>query len=181
MDKSGSGLPVGALYCREPDGTVHTVRRSVRIPNAIAVSPDGGTLYFSDSPTKQILAFDLDQHTGELANERVFTTFAGEDKPDGTAIDTEGGVWVAVVHGARIDHFSARGDLLASIPMPVQKPTMAALAARQRHAFRHQPAALPQRLPAREHPLTGALLAVTVKTKGFRGFTVQLRPDSDRS
>lgn len=175
MDKSGSGLPVGALYCRDLDGSLRSVRRDVRIPNAIAVSPEGGTLYFSDSPSKQVLAFDLDQTTGELRNERVFATYAGEDKPDGSAVDADGNLWVAVVHGARIDQLSSTGELRMSIPVPVQKPTMPAFGGPGRRTIfvtSQRRFLSDEQLSA--HPLTGALLAVDVDVAGMRGYTVKL-------
>lgn len=126
MDKSGSGTPVGALYCRHPGGRIICVRESVRIPNAIAVSPDGGTLYFSDSPSQAVLAFDLDPATGTLSGEHVLCRFDGNDKPDGAIVDAAGDLWVAVVHGARVDRIAASGDRKESFAMPVTKPTMAA-------------------------------------------------------
>jgi len=167
MDKCGSGIPTGALYCRLPGGRLITIRREVRVPNAIAVSPDGGTFYFSDSPSKEILAFDLDQESGTLRNERVFAAFTGDDKPDGTAIDAEGGVWVAVVHGARIDRYLPDGRLRQSIPMPVAKPTMAAFGGQQLNTLfvTSQRRFLTEEQLA-EAPLTGSLLSVEVGSQG---------------
>ena len=90
MDKSRAGTPVGALYCRHPGGRIDVVRSSVSIPNAITISTDGKTLYFTDSPSQAVLDFDLDQATGRLSNERVFYTLAGNEKPDGAVIDANG-------------------------------------------------------------------------------------------
>jgi sugar lactone lactonase YvrE len=175
MDKSGSGIPTGALYCWLPDGRLNTIRRGVRVPNAIAVSPDGGTLYFSDSPSQEILAFDLDQESGNVCNERVFAAFTGDDKPDGTAIDAEGGVWVGVVHGARIDRYLPDGRLQRSIPMPVAKPTMAAFGGKRRSTLfvTSQRRFLTEKQLA-ESPLTGSLLSVDVANQGAAGFRVSI-------
>ncbi|GLQ55860.1 SMP-30/gluconolactonase/LRE family protein [Devosia nitrariae] len=167
MDKSGSGIPHGALYCRHPGGRLETVRQGVRVPNAIAVSRDGGTLYFSDSPSQQVLAFDLDQSSGALGNERVFRTFTGTDKPDGACIDANNGLWIAVVNGARLDHLNADGHLIESVPMPVAKPTMCVfggselsdlfITSQRRFLSADQLA---------QHPLTGALLRVRTSSRG---------------
>jgi sugar lactone lactonase YvrE len=126
MNKTGSGAPVGGLFCRDIDGQVRQVRRDVRVPNAIAISPDGNTLYFADSPLQEILALELDQETGTLLGERCFCRYSGNERPDGTAVDTEGGLWVAVVNGNRIDRFLPDGTLDHSIPVPVSRPTMPA-------------------------------------------------------
>jgi hypothetical protein len=40
MDKTGSGAPIGGLYCLELDGSVRQVHRNVRVPHAINVSLD---------------------------------------------------------------------------------------------------------------------------------------------
>ena len=126
MDKTGSGAPVGGLFCRDIDGQIRQVRGGIRVPNAIAVSPDGGTLYFTDSPSQEILAIELDQETGALLGERALHRYQGNERPDGTAIDTEGGIWVAVVNGNRIDRLRSDGTLDFSIAVPVSRPTMPA-------------------------------------------------------
>ncbi|HEY4200292.1 MAG TPA: SMP-30/gluconolactonase/LRE family protein [Devosiaceae bacterium] len=167
MDKSGSGVPLGALYCRHPGGRLEIVRTGVSIPNAIAISPDGATLYFTDSPSQTVLAFDLDRQTGVLSNERVFLTFAGTDKPDGACVDSRGGFWIAVVHGARIDHFTAAGAFVESFTLPVAKPTMCVfggpelsnlyITSQRRFLSDEQLAA---------QPLTGSLLRLRTSGKG---------------
>lgn len=125
MDKSGAGTPVGALYCRHPGGRIETVRTGVCIPNAITISGDGRTLYFTDSPSQRVVAFDLDQATGQLTNERIFYALDGDEKPDGAIIDANGDMWLAVVHAGRVDRIAPDGQLRGSFSVPVSKPTMA--------------------------------------------------------
>ena len=60
MDKTGGGAPIGSFYCLTPGRDLRVVRSGVAVPNAIAVSPDGGTLYFADTPTRRIDRFGLD-------------------------------------------------------------------------------------------------------------------------
>lgn len=167
MNKSGSGVPHGALYCRHPGGRLDIVRHEVRIPNAIVVSPDGRTLYFTDSPSQLVLAFDIDQENGRLRNERVFLSFGGNDKPDGATVDADGNFWIAVVHGARIDQYAIDGRPLRSIPLPVTKPTMGIfggpalsdlfVTSQRRFLTQDQLA---------ERPLAGALLRIGTGTRG---------------
>ena len=64
--------PVAALYRLEPDLRYHKVVDGVRGSNGIGWSPDGRTMYYTDTPTFRIDAFDFDPETGSVANRRVF-------------------------------------------------------------------------------------------------------------
>ena len=46
----------------------------IRIPNSLAWSPDGRTMYFADSHLYSIFAFDFDTSSGEIGDKRVFAT-----------------------------------------------------------------------------------------------------------
>jgi sugar lactone lactonase YvrE len=175
MDKSGSGTPTGALYCRHPGGRLDIARHAVCTPNGITISPDGKTLYFTDSPTQALLAFDLDQRTGQLGNERIFHAFSGLDKPDGATVDSEGGVWIAVVHGARLDHFNAGGSLVESIALPVAKPTMCIFGGEKLddlYVTSQRRFLTTEQLT--EQPLTGALLRIGTSSRGLAAARLHL-------
>lgn len=91
----GSQGPSGELYRLDPSGSVTTVLTGVEISNGLAEAPDGFVFYV-DSVTKRIdrLTFDA---TGGLASRTVFADLADEvGLPDGIALDTDGGVWVAM-------------------------------------------------------------------------------------
>ena len=62
-----------------------------------------------------MLAFDV-KADGSLANQREFGTLRGGQAGDGSAIDTEGRLYVAT--GSSVDVFSPKGDFLGSIPGP---------------------------------------------------------------
>ena len=81
---------------------------NVGCANSICWSPDGKTMYFTDSGDKQLLAFDYDTETGKPSNKRVFVDFAErgyEGIADGATTDTAGGVWVANFGGGRVLRF----------------------------------------------------------------------------
>jgi gluconolactonase len=83
-------------------------------PNGIGFSPDGGTLYASDFATGDVTAYELD--SGER---RVLARTPSGDA-DGLAVDTEGGVWVALGSGGAIGRYSPAGELEDSLDVPAR-------------------------------------------------------------
>ncbi|MCP4561706.1 MAG: SMP-30/gluconolactonase/LRE family protein [Bosea sp.] len=130
MDKTGNGAPVGALYSLTPDGVLHRHRSEIRIPNAIAFSPCGRTFYFSDSRSQLVEAFDYDVTSGSFSNGRPFAIFTGDEHPDGACTDADGGVWIAVVNGSRIERRRPDGTVDLVVELPVSRPTMPMLGGR---------------------------------------------------
>ena len=58
-------------------------------------------MYFIDTPTKDVKAFDYDLETGQIANPRVIIHFADTfGWPDGMTSDVEGNLWIAMWGGA---------------------------------------------------------------------------------
>jgi sugar lactone lactonase YvrE len=100
--------------------------------NGLAISPDGRTLYHSDTPRFVVWRYDYDPETGAAENRRVFVQLepVGGDRgrPDGAAVDAEGGYWTALYEGGRIHRYDPDGRLMASHPLPARKPTMPAFA-----------------------------------------------------
>lgn len=123
MDHVREGNPVGELFRLDVDGKIERFDTGYGVTNGPAFSPDGRTLYHTDSARRTVYAFDLDQ-AGRPHNKRVWHQFeAADGHPDGMAVDTAGCVWIAFWDGARIARFAASGQLLASVPMPVMRPT----------------------------------------------------------
>ncbi len=126
-----------ALDCR--DGRPLQVQRmagDATIANGLAWSPDGRTVYWSDTPGHVIRAWDWDAQANTLARERVFQQFPHKPddwqsgmpgyggRPDGASVDAQGNYYAAMFEGARLLKFSPSGVLLAEIPTPAQCPTM---------------------------------------------------------
>lgn len=90
------------------------VTEAVTWPNGIGLSPDGETIYLSDYAEKVVLA--LDRRGGAVAE--FCRSPAGS--VDGLAVDSDGGVWVALGEGGAIARFLADGalDELIALPAP---------------------------------------------------------------
>jgi len=95
----------------------------IQISNSLCWSQDSKTVYFADSPTQQILAFDFDAESASFSNKRVFATLQGENDPDGSIIDAEGCLWNAHWGGSKVVRFSPTGKVIAQIDLPVTQPT----------------------------------------------------------
>lgn len=121
MDRSAAG---GFFY--RLDGDVLTpVIDGIAVANGLAFSPDGRTLYASNTPSRQVEAFDLDPETGALSNRRTFVQLeAGAGGHiDGAAVDAEGGYWVAMVGAAELRRYRPDGALDRVTPLPFSNPT----------------------------------------------------------
>ena len=116
----------GALYRLDPDLRWTRVDTGYRVTNGPAFSPDGRTMYHTDSALQCIYAFDLDV-AGNATGRRVFARFGeGDGYPDGMTVDAEDCLWVAFWDGWCVRRLSPAGERLAELPVPVQRPTSCA-------------------------------------------------------
>lgn len=153
--------PVGALYRVEPDGRSAPVVERLRIPNALAFSPDGKTLYYADTWDYRIWACDFDLTTGSIANRRVFATTTAPARPDGSCVDSEGCVWNAEYAGGRLVRYDPAGKIALVVTLPVSHPTCCCFGGPALDTLYVTSAASP--LSAAElarEPLAGRLLAL---------------------
>ncbi len=114
----------GSLYSLSPEGRIKKLLKDLRIANGIAWSPDCKTMYFIDTPTREVKAFEYDIETGQIANPHVLIHF--EDTfgwPDGMTTDTAGNLWIAMWGGARVTQWSAKGVLMEQFGVPALNVT----------------------------------------------------------
>jgi L-arabinonolactonase len=116
--------PISSVWQIDPDLSVKKLFGGVACANSACFSPDGRRMYFADSPTKEIVAFDYDLGTGELGGKQLLARVDGI--PDGSCVDSEGCVWNAVWEGYRVERWSPEGALLQVVRVPVRKPTCCA-------------------------------------------------------
>jgi D-xylonolactonase len=93
------------------------------ITNGPVTNPEGSILYHTDTLQKVIWAFDLGSD-GSLWNKREFVRV--EDKaghPDGSAVDVEGCLWIALYGGWGARRYSPAGEILQYVRFPVANVT----------------------------------------------------------
>jgi sugar lactone lactonase YvrE len=113
--------PLGVLYRVESDGSCRVFRTGLQVPNSLAWSPDGRTMYFADSPRHKIWAFDYDAEQGEIAAERVFAQ-PHPGFPDGSCVDADGCLWNAEWGARRVVRYSPAGKIDRIVEVPAEKP-----------------------------------------------------------
>ncbi len=125
FEASNAGKFVGSLHRIEADGTATALRRAVGTANGLAFDTDRDIMYWADTPTQQVLAWDYDASTGDRSNERVFFDYeAVEGKPDGACVDADGYYWSASVRGWAVIRVAPDGSVERRIELPVELPTM---------------------------------------------------------
>ncbi|MBE0473976.1 SMP-30/gluconolactonase/LRE family protein [Rhodoferax sp.] len=153
--------------------------------NGLAWSPDGGTMYWADTPGHTVWAWDFDATTAAMAAQRAFTSFAPKPpgwqvdpaasnnggyrgRPDGAAVDVQGNYWVAMFEGRRVCQFAPDGSLLAEFSVPLQCPTMPCFGGEDlktlylTSARHHRSAA-----ELATFPLSGSVLSIRVEVAGL--------------
>jgi sugar lactone lactonase YvrE len=157
----------GYLY-RIGAGRYEVVLDRVAVPNSLAWSPDGATMYFADGVEPVIWAFDFDVASGRPANRREFARVE-MGVPDGAAVDVDGGLWSAVYGGSALIRFGPDGHRDREIQLPVSQPTCPAFAGPGLDRLYCMSAS--QRLSAEElaaQPLAGEVFVLRLETPGVQ-------------
>ncbi|SFS51557.1 SMP-30/gluconolactonase/LRE family protein [Saccharopolyspora flava] len=116
-DESGDGW----LARVNPDGSAGVIIKDLKAAFGLATSPDDARFYIADAGTGRIEVLDFDVNAGLMGNRRTFCEVGGQ--PSGLAVDTDGTLWTAVRDKAELHRYSPAGELVATLPLPAQRPT----------------------------------------------------------
>jgi sugar lactone lactonase YvrE len=115
--------PIGGIYSLRPGRGLEKVAGDIAFSNSPCFSPDGATLYFSDSARHALFAYDYDTATGAVGARRVLAdTSSLGGMPDGATVDRDGLIWVAIMRGGKICAFRPDGRLERTVDLPVSLP-----------------------------------------------------------
>jgi L-arabinonolactonase len=123
--------PIGGFYRLNRDLSLERLPLGgVAIANSICFSPDGRTMYYCDSATREIRCCDYepgDSASGAVANLRVFAPAdAAPGDPDGSTVDAEGYLWNARWGAGQVVRFAPDGRVDRVLALPAPQPTCAA-------------------------------------------------------
>lgn len=114
------------LYRMDADHSVSEAFGPVTNSNGLAWSGDGGTMYYIDTPRREVLAFDY-VNGGLLHPRSAVSTSHIDASPDGMCIDVDGNLWIAFCHGGCVCCFDpATGDEIHRIALPCLETTSCA-------------------------------------------------------
>mmetsp|Transcript_19400 Transcript_19400/g.73321 ORF Transcript_19400/g.73321 Transcript_19400/m.73321 type:complete len:320 (-) Transcript_19400:1042-2001(-) len=117
-----------------PDGLVkRLIDEDVSCANSICFSPDGNTMYFTDSPKRKLLRFAYGDDTLCMSDGEVVADLdeigIEEGVFDGACVDAEGCIWVCICFGEKVLRIDpARKEVVQMIDVPVRRPTCPVLA-----------------------------------------------------
>ena len=175
------------LYCLTPTTRSAPLLQprlgGATVANGLAWSPDARTLYWADTSSHTVRAWQWDATDNLLTGERIFQQWpdkpvgwragapdnpAYAGRPDGAAVDADGNYYVAMYEGAQVLKLSPTGVLLASLPVPAQCPTMPCFGGNDLRTLYVTTAR--QKRPAAElarYPLSGCVMALRVAVPGL--------------
>ena len=159
------------LFMIKNDHSVTTKIDSVTISNGIVWTKDKKTMYYIDTPTSQIKAYDYNNATGNISNERVAVQVdSALGFPDGMTIDSEDMVWVGMWNGDAVIRFNPKtGKLLQKIEVPAHNITSCAFGGENLETLYITTAKLdmtPEELE--KYPLAGSVFKVNTGIKGVQ-------------
>lgn len=97
---------------------------NVGIANSICFSPDGGTMYFCDSPRKRIMACRYDAAAAAVSDIRLFAELGPSDGyPDGSIVDAGGHLWNAAWGAGVVRRYRPDGSIEREVLVPAKNPT----------------------------------------------------------
>ena len=116
------------LYRINKDRSWESIEEGITCSNGLVWSLDFETLYYIDTPTMSVVAYDFDSKSGSIANKRVIIEVSDDmGMPDGMTIDSEGKLWVAHWEGYCVRRWDTdTGSETMKIEVPVARVTSCA-------------------------------------------------------
>jgi sugar lactone lactonase YvrE len=163
-----AGARVGNIYSYQGNG-LKLLLEGFITPNGMAFSPDGRTMYLSDShPSVQsVWAFDYDTKTGIPSNRRLFIDMNPlPGRPDGAAVDADGCYWICGNDAGLVHRFTPAGKLDRSLAVPVKKPAMCAFGGAGLDTL-FVTSIRPEGVDLSDQPLAGGVFALRPGVRGL--------------
>ena len=115
--------PTGGLYRLGARECVDSGLPRVVITNGPAISADGHILYHTDTLGKAIWRVSINDDGSLGPPQRHIVIESGSGCPDGSVVDVEGCLWVALFGGWGVRQYAPDGALIRTIPFPVANVT----------------------------------------------------------
>ncbi|MDR1338767.1 MAG: SMP-30/gluconolactonase/LRE family protein [Prevotellaceae bacterium] len=160
-----------ALYRMDADRSIHVMKREVGTSNGIVWSGDKKIMYYIDTNTGKVVAYDYDNRTGDISSPRdAIVVPPGMGGPDGSTIDAEGMIWIAHWGGSCVARWNPKtGELLCKVEIPAKHVTSCAFGGKNLDTLYITTAreGLSEK-DLQESPLSGGLFVVKPGVKGVK-------------
>lgn len=120
---AAGGTDRGVLFRLEDDNSLSELLHGFHISNSLCWSPDGHSMYHSDSPAQAITEYRYD--ASGVRYQKIIATF-DEGFPDGATVDAAGRIWVALWSAGCIAILDPAGARLMTVPVAASQPTCTA-------------------------------------------------------
>lgn len=156
----------GSLYRVDADGQARAQDSGICITNGPCFSPDGRRFFHTDTLNQIVYIFDVTDG-GSLHGKRVFARIQ-DGWPDGSTVDAEGHLWVALFGGHRIERYAPDGRLVQRVALPCPNVTKLAFGGPgRRTAFVTTAWTGMSATDRAQHPLASGLFAFQCDTPGL--------------
>lgn len=157
------------LYMLEEKGQAKLKKDSVTISNGIVWTKDKTIMYYIDTPTAEIKAYDYDDATGHISNERIAVKVNDSlGYPDGMTIDENDNLWVGMWNGNAVIQFDPKtGKVLSKVEVPAHNVTSCAFGGDNLNVLYITTASLDMSAEEQKlFPLAGSIFKVALQVKG---------------
>lgn len=165
----------GSLY-RLDSGVSTKILSNITISNGIVWSKDGSIMYYIDTPTAKIMAYNFDVESGEISHPRVAVEVPETlGYPDGMAIDENDHLWVGMWNGNAVINFDPiSGDIIQSIKVPAHNVTACAFGGSDMKTLYITTARVDMsEEELKALPLSGSIFSCVPGVKGVKGNVYQ--------
>jgi sugar lactone lactonase YvrE len=163
----------GALYIFDNEQKIAKVFDSVTVSNGIVWSLDSTKMYYIDTPTKEVKAFEYNNETGAISFSKVVVRIPdGMGYPDGMTIDSEGMLWIGMWEGYSVTRWNpTSGELLMKIDVPVARVTSCAFGGENLDTLYITTASVgAKEEELKQYPNSGSLFVVKTGHTGITNF-----------
>jgi sugar lactone lactonase YvrE len=170
MDAKNWKNPSGNLFRMTADQSIRTMQSEVVCSNGSGWSPDGRTMYYTETFRYAIYAYDFDPASGTISNRRTFAAIDPKSGgfPDGMTVDAEGFVWSNQVGLGKIVRYDPQGKIERTVQLPVPRATDCTFGGKDLQTLYVTSARetmTPEQL--RQAPLSGSLFAIDTGIRGL--------------
>ncbi len=160
------------LYMLDNNQNAILKKDSVTISNGIVWTKDKTTMYYIDTPTSEIKAYDYNDATGAISNERVAVKVSDTlGYPDGMTIDEHDNLWVGLWNGSAVGCFNPKtGNLISKIEVPALNVTSCAFGGKNLDTLYITTATKDMDTEQlKQFPLAGSIFKAVPGVKGVKG------------